>query len=283
MRRVLITGGKCMLGRSLVERIGDEAEVLAVDIDEINVTNEKATRRCVEEFRPDLVIHCAALTDVDKCEDDPDVVYLVNAQAPQLLASLCAESGAAMVQVSTDFVFDGKGSEPYTEDSPTSPISVYGASKLDGEERVRAKLAEHFIVRTAWTFAPWGHNFVRSIIRAAKERGALTVVDDQVGCPTYAPDLADGIWRLAATTAYGTYHMTNAGIVSRLQFARDIVAAAGLSNVPVDPIKSADLNQPAARPAYAPLASVNLPKAGIAPLRPYAEALAECINRLPAD
>jgi len=130
-------------------------------------------------------------------------------------------------------------------------------------------------VRTAWTFAPWGHNFVRSILRNARERPELRVVDDQLGSPTYAPDLAEGLWSLIATGAYGTYHMTNQGVVSRYDFAREILAAAGLSHVPVVAIKSAELNQPAKRPAYSALANTKLP-----PLRPYREALADCLARL---
>jgi dTDP-4-dehydrorhamnose reductase len=151
---------------------------------------------------------------------------------------------------------------------------VYGRTKLAAEGCVRERGGNHAVVRTAWTFAPWGRNFVRSILRGAREKGRLRVVTDQVGSPTYAPDLAAALWQLIATDQRGVFHLTNSGIVSRYDFAREIVAAAGMGNVPVEPIESEELNQPAPRPAFSALANTKLPA-----LRHYREALADCIAR----
>lgn len=273
--QVLVTGGKGMLGRALVRRLRGEAEVLAVDVGEVDVTDGQAVRRCFAECRPELVFHCAAMTDVDGCELDPDTSLLVNALAAELVAEACAAHSARMVHISTDFVFDGRKGSPYTEDDEPSPVSVYGATKLEGERLVAKALPEHTIVRTAWTFAPWGHNFVRSILRAAKDRGSLRVVDDQRGSPTYAPDLADALWALAQRRATGLFHVTNAGAVSRFDLAREICQAAGMSDVPIEPIGSPDLDQPARRPANASLLSTKLH-----PLRHYREALIDCLTSI---
>jgi dTDP-4-dehydrorhamnose reductase len=276
MTRILITGGKGMLGRALVERRPAAFTVLEVDVDELDVTSADAVRSCFRDFAPEAVIHCAAMTDVDGCETDPDAARRANVEGAAVVAAACAGS-VRMVYISTDFVFDGGRTEPYREDDVAEPLSVYGRTKLAGEQRVRALAANHAVVRTAWTFAPWGRNFVLSILRAARERGRLRVVDDQVGSPTYAPDLAEALWRLVGTDEQGTFHLTNAGVVSRFDFAREIVTAAGLGHVPVEPIRSEELAQPAARPAYSALANTRWPA-----LRHYREALADCIARTEA-
>jgi len=274
LTRILITGAKGMLGRALLARRPPGFDVLPVDVDEVDVTSREAVRQCFADFGPDAVIHCAAMTDVDGCEADPDAARRINADGARNVAATCADT-VRLVAISTDFVFDGRKAEPYVEDHRPAPISVYGSTKLAGEEHVRALAANHAIVRTAWTFAPWGRNFVLSILRAAREKGRLRVVDDQVGSPTYTPDLAEALWRLVAGDDRGTFHLVNSGIVSRFGFAREIVAAAGLGDVPVEPIGSADLAQPARRPPYSALANTKLP-----PLRHYREALADCIARV---
>jgi len=271
-----------MLGTAIARCFpSSEAELLLLDLPELDVTRPETVRTPMRSFRPEVVIHCAAMTNVDGCETDPAAAYRVNAYGTFVLAAECAELHLPLIYISTDYVFDGEKDAPYAEGDPPSPISTYGWSKLLGEEIVSRLVARHCIVRAAWTFAPWGHNFVRSILRAAREQPELQVVDDQVGSPTYAPDLAEGLWRLLTPQAQGMLHLTNAGAVSRYQYAREIVAAAGLE-VPVRPIKSADLNQPARRPAYAPLVSTRLAELGIAPLRPYQEALAECVALITA-
>ena len=281
VKRVLVTGGRGMLGTAIARRFPrEEVELRLVDLPEFDVTDREAVREEIADFRADLVIHCAAMTNVDACETDRERAVAVNAVATGEIARECAAGRTPMICLSTDFVFDGEKREPYTEDDAPHPVSVYGQTKLEGEIHTRECLAEHTIVRTAWTFAPWGHNFVRSILRNARGKRELRVVDDQVGSPTYAPDLAEGLWRLIVAGARGTYHMTNAGIVSRYEFAREILALAGMTEVRVIPIKSVELDQPARRPAFSALTSVRLAAIGVEPLRHYREALAECIAEI---
>jgi dTDP-4-dehydrorhamnose reductase len=272
MERILVTGAKGMLGRALREQCPSGCEVLAVDVEEMDVTSAQEVRRCFAEFGPEVVIHCAAMTDVDGCEADPDAAHRVNVAGTRNVVEACG--AARLIHISTDFVFEGRRETPYAEEDAPAPISVYGRTKLAAEGCVRERGGNHAVVRTAWTFAPWGRNFVRSILRGAREKGRLRVVTDQVGSPTYAPDLAAALWQLIATDQRGVFHLTNSGIVSRYDFAREIVAAAGMGNVPVEPIESEELNQPAPRPAFSALANTKLPA-----LRHYREALADCIAR----
>ena len=274
MQRVLITGGHGMLGTALRECRPDDCQLLVVDLEELDVAAPDAVNRCFAEFAPRVVIHCAAMTDVDGCERDPTAAERTNVQGTANVAAACGES-VRLVHISTDFVFDGRARRPYHEGDPAAPVNVYGRTKLAAEERVRELAPNHAIARTAWTFAPWGRNFVRAILQAAREHGHLRVVDDQVGSPTYAPDSAVAIWQLAAVDARGVFHVVNSGVVSRHEFAREIVAAAGMAHVPVEPIGSADLAQPAQRPAFSALANTRLPA-----LRPYREALRDCVARL---
>jgi dTDP-4-dehydrorhamnose reductase len=275
MERILVTGAKGMLGRALREQCPSGCEVLAVDVEEMDVTSAQEVRRCFAEFGPEVVIHCAAMTDVDGCEADPDAAHRVNVAGTRNVVEACG--AARLIHISTDFVFEGRRETPYAEEDAPAPISVYGRTKLAAEGCVRERGGNHAVVRTAWTFAPWGRNFVRSILRGAREKGRLRVVTDQVGSPTYAPDLAAALWQLIATDQRGVFHLTNSGIVSRYDFAREIVAAAGMGNVPVEPIESEELNQPAPRPAFSALANTKLPA-----LRHYREALADCIARTAA-
>ncbi|MBM3474519.1 MAG: dTDP-4-dehydrorhamnose reductase [Armatimonadetes bacterium] len=273
MNRILITGAKGMLGRALMEQRPSQYDVLGVDVEEVDVTSVRDVRRCLAGFRPDAVIHCAAMTDVDGCETDPDSARRINVEGTRNVVEACGD--ARLIHVSTDFVFDGRRTTPYAEDDLPAPIGVYGSTKLAAEDCVREAAPDHAIVRTAWTFAPWGRNFVLSILRAAREQGRLRVVADQVGSPTYAPDLAAALWRLVAADRGGTFHLVNSGVVSRYDFAREVVIAAGMGDVPVEPITSAELNQPAMRPPYSALANTKLPA-----LRHYREALADCVARL---
>ncbi|MBM3474955.1 MAG: dTDP-4-dehydrorhamnose reductase [Armatimonadetes bacterium] len=237
------------------------------------MTSVRDVRRCLAGFRPDAVIHCAAMTDVDGCETDPDSARRINLEGTRNVVEGCGD--ARLIHLSTDFVFDGRRTTPYAEDDLPAPISVYGSTKLAAEDCVREAAPDHAIVRTAWTFGPWGRNFVLSILRAAREQGRLQVVADQVGSPTYAPDLAAALWRLVATDRRGVFHLVNSGVVSRYDFAREIVIAAGMGDVPVEAVTSAELNQPAMRPPYSALANTKLPA-----LRHYREALADCLARL---
>lgn len=267
--RIALTGANGQLGRSLRDVLHDR-DVLALTRADGDVTNPDVIER-IAGWRPDVVIHAAAMTDVDGCERDPDAAYRVNALGTRNVAVACQQVGAALVYVSTDYVFDGTKGAPYTEWDTPNPISVYGASKLAGEVYVKQLLNRLWIVRTAWVYRAGHKNFVATILRLAQERERLTVVDNEVGCPTYAPDLAAAIVQLIQRPLYGTYHLTNAGHCSRFEFAQKIVELAGLDTV----IEPTDHYPRAAQPpAYAPLRNFVGAEAGIT-LRPWQDALAD--------
>lgn len=285
----MITGAQGMLGKEMVARLGREHEVVGVDLGDFDVTDGPATASAIARARPDLVCHCAAYTDVDGCERDPRRAFRVNALGTWNVAAAVAAIGATMLYISTDFVFDGQKREPYTEYDTPRPLGVYGASKLAGERHVRELVARHFIVRTAWLYAPHGRNFVLTILRKARElcaaapqeeTPALRVVGDQVGSPTYARDLADAVARhIVDSRLYGTYHITNAGACSWAEFAAE---ALRLARIParVEPISSQEWPSPTRRPAYSVLRRLSLEMQGRDDMRPWQEALAEVVAQV---
>ncbi len=272
--RIVITGAHGQLGRSLCQ-LFDPQYTLALTHQDGDVTNPTVIDR-IAGWRPTVVIHTAAMTHVDACEQDPDSAFRVNALGTRNIALACQRAGAAMVYISTDYVFDGTKDAPYTEWDTPNPINVYGASKLAGEHFVQHLLQQYWIVRTAWVFCEGHKNFVTTILRLAREHGHLRVVTTEVGCPTYAPDLAQAIRALIQHPLYGTYHLTNAGYCSRFEFARTIVALAGLD---VD-VEALDHYPRAARPpAFAPLRNFVGAEIGIT-LRSWEAALENCLTRL---
>lgn len=284
-RRVLITGAWGQLGRDLMRAYRD-ATVLGVGSVEMDITNAVHARQAIADWRPDLVIHSAAYTNVDGCEADPDRAFRVNALGTRNVALGCQAAGAALVYVSTDYVFDGRRlGVPYTEYDQTGPLSVYGRSKLAGEEYVQKLLNRYFIVRTSWLHGLLGKNFLRTILTAARQGKDLTIVDDQVGSPTFTADLAPALRRLAETGQYGLYHVTNEGSCSWYAFAREAVALLAsrfpdLSSASIRPITTEQLGRPAPRPFYSVLRNYNLELAGLPRLRPYTEALRDFIQAL---
>lgn len=278
--RVLITGGRGQLGRELAKVFGAEEghAVLAPGRAELDVTRPEEVRRAFHDFCPEAVVHAAANTNVDGCELDEDGAYLVNALGTRNVAAAAEEAGARLVYISTDYVFDGRSRRPYKEFDPPGPLSVYGKSKLAGERFASAFCRRHFIVRTSWLYGPHGKNFVKTMLALGEQKGEVAVVDDQVGSPTYAPDLARFVAALVKTELYGTYHATNAGACSWYEFARAIFRAAGLERVKVRPITTAELNRPAPRPAYSVLDNCCLRLQGLPGLRPWEEALREFLQ-----
>jgi len=274
--RIFITGHKGQLGRALYAVLAEHT-LTGCDLPELDITDREAIGAAVADFAPDVVIHAAAWTHVDGCARDPERAYRVNALGTQNVALACAEAGAAMVYISTNEVFDGEATEPYREWDPPHPINPYGRSKAAGEWFVRHLLTRFYIVRTAWLYAPGGRNFPHRIIQLADERGALRVVTDEVGNPTYAPDLAKAIAALIRTDAYGVYHLTNAGYCSRYDFAREILRVSGREHVPVEPITLAEFQRASTPPRFAPLANTAAAALGIT-LRPWQEALAEFLK-----
>lgn len=283
--RILITGAQGMLGSTLAARLAGEHDVLGVDLADFDITDADATAAAMARFAPELVCHCAAFTDVDGCERDPATAFRVNALGTWNIAAACSQTDAGMLYISTDFVFDGEKAAPYTEYDAPRPLGVYGASKLAGECHVRELARRHFIVRSAWLFAPHGRNFVLTMLRKAREQaaGALRVVGDQLGSPTAVGDLADAIARhLVGSRQYGTYHITNAGACSWAELAAETLRLAG-SAVAVQPIAASEWSSPTRRPAYSALRHLSLEMQGRDDLRPWQAALAEVVEQALMD
>lgn len=267
---VFVTGARGQLGREVVEAAG--AHPATVD-----VTDRDAVLAAVTELRPDRIVHCAAYTDVDGCELDPERAFAVNALGTRNVVEAAGLVGAHVTYISTDYVFDGDADRPYAEWDPVRPVSVYGASKLAGEREVRPDDA---VVRTSWLCGRYGSNFVTAVLRLAAERDELTMVDDQVGCPTLADDLAGMVVRLSREARRGVIHVTNQGVVSRYELAREILMAAGRDPAQVTPIKTADLQppRPAARPAYSVLDNAVLRLSGLPLLPDFRPSLARLVK-----
>jgi dTDP-4-dehydrorhamnose reductase len=277
--RVVITGHNGQLGRQLQTAFSGH-EILPLDLPCDDIT-DPGVSACVADFKPDLVVHAAAFTDVDGCETDPEKAYRVNALGTQHVAMGAVWAGAPLLYVSTNEVFDGSRREPYREWDPASPMSVYARSKAAGEQIVRDLLNRFFIVRLAWLFGPGGANFVTKILAGAQKHGALRVAADEFGNPTYAPDLASAIVRVAESGRFGVYHLVNEGFCSRCDFAREILRLAGREDITITPILSAEWSRPSRPPLHAVLANTHAAALGIR-LRPWQESLAEYMRNAPA-
>lgn len=291
---VLITGGKGQLGRELERLLVERgAPVYAPGRDELDVTDSARIERVIDGVSPAIVFHAAAWTDVDGCQRDAERAWRVNAHATAHLAEVCAHRGILLVYVSTDFVFDGRQGTPYEPEAPTKPLSVYGESKLAGEQAVLEAGGPAIVARTAWVYGVFGRNFPKAILWAAAARqrgdakGPLQVVDDQVGSPTYAPDLAWALLELAGLgdqgprePHQGVFHVANTGSCSRYEFAQRILELAGWGGlVDVKPIKSHEFPAAAPRPSYSVLGLDKLRRAGIR-MRSWEEALVEFLAAL---
>jgi dTDP-4-dehydrorhamnose reductase len=248
--RVLITGAGGQLGRELQQALNKHA-VAAFSRAELDITNQSAVETTIADVQPDVVVHSAALTDTTRCEREPWLALAVNATGSEYVARACAAAGAAMVYVSTNEVFDGTATTAYREDAAPHPINQYGRSKHEGELRVQKVLERHYIARTAWVYGAGGDNFVAKVQRWAQS-GTLTGVTDEIATPTWARDLAEAIVRLIETGRCGTYHLTNAGEASRYDWVREIVRLAGLQDVRIEPITTAQFRASLAADAVAP-------------------------------
>lgn len=275
--RILITGKSGQLARALLERWPG---AVGVGRPEVDLTQAASVQAAVDAHRPELIVHCAAMTDVDGAARDPAAAYRANGLGTQNVALAAARVGAAVAYVSTNEVFDGTSAVPYTEFDTPNPINPYGWSKRAGEWFVQHLAPRFYIVRTSWVTGHGGRNFVHRIQQLADERGALRVVTDEVACPTFTEDLAEALVKLTATGHYGLYHLTNAGYCSRFDYARQILALSGRGHIPVAPITLADFPRPSTPPRFSPLANFAAAALGLT-LRPWEEALAEFI-RTPA-
>ena len=275
--RILITGGAGQLGRALQTTLAPDHEVAALDLPDFDITDRTAVETALADHRPVVVIHAAALTDVDGCARDPALALRVNGLGTQNVALACAAHGADMVHISTNEVFAGTQPAGYPEWAALSPANPYGASKAAAEHHVRHLLPNHYIVRTAWLYAPGGRNFVHAILNRARTTGRLRVVTDEVGNPTATTDLAAALTQLLTTRQYGTYHLVNEGVCSRWTFANEICRLAGLHDVVNEPIFGAEFRRASTPPRFGALQNNNAAALGLT-LRPWQTALADYIS-----
>ena len=249
MKKVLVTGAKGMLGQDLCPILEDEGyEVVETDIDTLDITNTKNIEEVFSTEKPDIVIHCAAYTNVDKAEEDANTAELNNAKGTENIAKVCAKTDAVMVYISTDYVFGGDGVKPYKPCDKTNPLGVYGKTKWQGEEAVRNNVSKHYICRTSWLYGIHGKNFVETMISLA-DKPELKVVDDQVGCPTWTVELSNAIVKILDSGEYGTYHTCGSGQTSWFNFAKKIFEKANIK-VNLKPCTTEEFPRPAKRPAY---------------------------------
>jgi dTDP-4-dehydrorhamnose reductase len=275
MRRILVTGAAGMLGSEVVEAMRGGSHVVEVDLPDFDVADADATRRAIGEIAPDVVVNCAAYTDVDGAESHREEAFAVNSTGAGSVARAARASGALLVHVSTDYVFDGTSSDPYSEEDAPNPLNAYGESKLAGEREIEASGVDFLIVRTAWLYGRAGRNFVETVLRLADGGESLRVVDDQRGTPTSARDLAVMIKELVTGPGRGIVNATNSGTATWYEFALAVMRASGRSGVSVEPVPTSARPRPAVRPRSSVLSLRKLEGLlGWTP-RPWQEALAE--------
>jgi dTDP-4-dehydrorhamnose reductase len=274
--RIAITGASGQLGKALQDQFGPDHTIIALDHNDLELGHPSCVARLVATGA-ELVIHPAAYTNVDGCTRDPERAYRVNGLGTQYVALACRQLNAPLVYISTNEVFDGAGVAPYFEYDTAAPINAYGRSKWAGEQAVRELLDRFYIARVAWLFGG-ERNFVRTILRLASERDTLSLVADEIGSPTYAPDVAAAIAQLIEMPFYGTYHLVNQGSCSRYEFATEILRLAGRDHVALHPIKLADYERDSAVPPYTPLRNLAADALGIR-LRAWQDALQAYLTR----
>jgi dTDP-4-dehydrorhamnose reductase len=284
--KILVTGGNGQLGNELRRLCKNYPglEFIFTDVDMLDITNPDAVSVFMEASKPAIVVNCAAFTDVDGAEDDVKNARKINALAPQVLAAACAMQNSFLIHISTDYVFDGNSSVPYSEDDSTNPISVYGSSKLEGEEKIKSVFDDYVIIRTSWMYSEFGHNFMRKMISLGKERDELKVVNDQFGSPTYARDLANCIIDIIIKSilnpqAYlpGIYHYANQGSCSWYEFTKEIFEIEGIS-CKLIPISTAEYPSKAKRPPYSVLNTSRVREAFGIGIPNWRDSLKECLS-----
>lgn len=274
-----MTGAGGQLGSDLVSLLQGDHEVFGLTRTELDITDFRSVMDTMNRLIPDVLIHSAAFTAVDRAELEADAAYQVNAYGTRNIAVAARHYGAKLIYISTDYVFDGKSRKPYNEFDAAHPINVYGKSKLAGEELVKALTTQFFIVRTSWVYGKQGNNFVKNMIKLAQQNTDLASADDQFGCPTYTIDLARFLAELMTTEKYGIYHATNGGFCSRFEWTKVIVEELRLP-VSLKPVSHHQFPLPAARPVYSVLDPMSIRLGGFTPIRPWREALREFLHSL---
>lgn len=276
--KILIVGGRGMLGTDLMEAFSSVHDTTGMDLPELDITQLEQCHAKLKEFRADVVLNAAAFTQVDACESREREAFLVNGHGAGNLAIAAASSGAMLVHYSTDYVFDGQKEAAYVEEDLPNPQNVYGKSKLLGETLIREHCPNHLILRTSWLFGPNGNNFIRTIVNAARKGNPLRVVNDQKGSPSYSKDLAAHTLRMIAAGCRSTYHVTNSGYCTWYELASEAVAWAGMQSIPIAPVSSSEFPRPAPRPANSVLANAHLQRDGLPLMRPWQAAIREYVE-----
>lgn len=289
--KIFLTGGEGQLGTELIAQAAAHGmDVLAPPLAKMDLTRPEQIDPFWDDFQPEAVINAAAYTAVDRAESEADLAFAVNAQAPAFMARRCAREGIPLIHISTDYVFDGRKGTPYLEEDPVMPLGVYGRSKAEGEAAVRSALGPHLIVRTAWLYSAHGVNFVKTVMRLVAERDELRIVDDQLGCPTCAADLADALLRIASRLKpgneipWGTYHYCGSGVTSWCGLARHVletlVSRGRIRSFRLMPISSAEYPTPARRPPYSVLDCRRIESAFGIRRPPWPQSVEKTVDRL---
>ncbi|MGL6179066.1 MAG: dTDP-4-dehydrorhamnose reductase [Tannerellaceae bacterium] len=284
MKKILVTGANGQLGSELKDILGaNNEQVVYTDVAQLDITKLDLVRAFIKEHKVTDIINCAAYTAVDKAETDQDIAYMVNCIAPKNLATVAAEENCRLIHVSTDYVFSGEACTPYVESDPTSPLGVYGRTKLAGEEAVTDSGCDSVIIRTSWLYSAYGNNFVKTMMRLGKERDQLNVVFDQVGTPTYAGDLAAAIVKLIQSQdlvdVSGLYHFSNEGVCSWYDFAQEIMDLEGIT-CNVQPILSSQYPTPVRRPSFSVLDKAKIKKDLNMTIPYWKHSLIMCLRKL---
>lgn len=280
--RILVTGVKGQLGYDVVNEMKKRGlDPVGVDVEEMDITDKAACEKVITESNVDAVIHCAAYTAVDAAEDNVEVCMKVNAEGTRNIAEVCKKLDIKMMYISTDYVFDGQGERPWEPDDERAPLNVYGQSKYEGELAVEELVEKFFTVRIAWVFGVNGKNFIKTMLRIGKERGAATVVCDQIGSPTYTYDLARLLVDMIQTDKYGRYHATNEGLCSWYEFACEIFRAAGMDEVKVTPVPTSEYPaSKAKRPMNSRISKEKLSDNGFERLPDWKDAVARYLKEI---
>lgn len=278
--KVLVTGVKGQLGFDVMNELQKRGiEAVGVDIEEMDITDSLSVKKVITQAAPDVVIHCAAYTAVDAAEENEAVCRKVNADGTENIAKVCRMLDCKMIYISTDYVFDGKGTRPWEPDDERHPLNVYGQTKYEGELAVQKNLTKYFIVRIAWVFGKNGKNFIRTMLNLAKTHDTITVVNDQFGSPTYTYDLAKLLVDMTESDKYGIYHATNEGICSWYEFACEIFKQAGV-NVNVIPVTAAEYQAKAKRPENSRMSKSKLTENGFERLPSWQDALSRYLKEM---
>lgn len=277
---ILITGANGQLGMSLRKIAGEypSHSFVFTDLPEADITDRSSMALLIDKVIPDVIVNCAAYTAVDRAEGEPEIAESINSGGPSVLASLAKERGAALIHISTDYVFDGTAAKPYRENDPVNPATIYGKTKLAGERAVEASGADAAVIRTAWLYSEFGNNFVKTMLRLACEGRDISVVNDQTGSPTYATDLARAVMAVIGKgiKGYQVYHYSGSGQTTWYGFAKKIFTLAGRT-VNVAPVPTSGYPTAATRPPYSVLDTSKIQNAGAA-VRPWEESLEECLK-----